>query len=128
MLWDELDKFELLLSCTCRKCECDVDKKHALRRETDRLLQFTWSAPRPLKFCELGPSITGPITHSESSSVASVTVRANMVDVGHDAYALSVTVCGTPLPKFVGKWIIDKGCSNHLMGDFNSLLVSGGSS
>ncbi|KAK9677747.1 hypothetical protein RND81_11G164400 [Saponaria officinalis] len=40
MLWDELDKHELLISYTCRKCECNVGKKHATRRDSDRLHQF----------------------------------------------------------------------------------------
>ncbi|KAK9714381.1 hypothetical protein RND81_06G090100 [Saponaria officinalis] len=36
MLWDELDKQEPLISCTCHKCECYV----ATRRGSDRLHQF----------------------------------------------------------------------------------------
>ncbi|KAL9236259.1 hypothetical protein vseg_010952 [Gypsophila vaccaria] len=40
MLWDDLDKYEPLIYCSCRKCECDVGKQHAARRETDRLHRF----------------------------------------------------------------------------------------
>ncbi|KAK9699375.1 hypothetical protein RND81_08G169900 [Saponaria officinalis] len=40
MLWDELDKHEPLISYTCRKCECNVGKQHATRRDSDRLHQF----------------------------------------------------------------------------------------
>lgn len=40
VLWDELDKHEPLISCECGKCVCNIGKKHADRREGDRLQQF----------------------------------------------------------------------------------------
>ncbi|KAL9241264.1 hypothetical protein vseg_015395 [Gypsophila vaccaria] len=40
MLWDELDKHEPLISCSCGKCECDVGKQHAARRDSDRVHRF----------------------------------------------------------------------------------------
>ncbi|KAK9682153.1 hypothetical protein RND81_10G054100 [Saponaria officinalis] len=39
-LWDELDKYKSLISCPYTKCECDVGKKHADRRDSNRLHQF----------------------------------------------------------------------------------------
>ncbi|XP_057550589.1 uncharacterized protein LOC130828642 [Amaranthus tricolor] len=40
VLWDELDKHEPLIVCTCGNCMCDVGKQHAARRDADRLQQF----------------------------------------------------------------------------------------
>ncbi|KAK9751103.1 hypothetical protein RND81_02G242200 [Saponaria officinalis] len=39
-LWDDFDKHEPLILCSCRKCECDIGKQHTTRRETDMLYQF----------------------------------------------------------------------------------------
>ncbi|KAK9725854.1 hypothetical protein RND81_05G173900 [Saponaria officinalis] len=40
VLWDELDKHEPLISCSCGKCTCGIGKQHVERRESDRLHQF----------------------------------------------------------------------------------------
>ncbi|XP_074301329.1 uncharacterized protein LOC141632709 [Silene latifolia] len=39
-LWDELDTFEPIITCQCRKCECNIGKQYAERRDFDRLHQF----------------------------------------------------------------------------------------
>ncbi|XP_074318937.1 uncharacterized protein LOC141655778 [Silene latifolia] len=39
-LWDELDKYEPIIKCKCQKCDCDVEKQHVARRDSERLHQF----------------------------------------------------------------------------------------
>ena len=40
VLWDDLAKYEPLISYKCGLCTCGVGKQHETRRENDRLQQF----------------------------------------------------------------------------------------
>ncbi|CAH9091038.1 unnamed protein product [Cuscuta europaea] len=40
MLWDDLNKYEPLIACTCSKCTCDVVGQHETRREKEHFHQF----------------------------------------------------------------------------------------
>ena len=43
VLWDDLAKYEPLISYKCGLCTCGVGKQHETRRENDRLQQFLLS-------------------------------------------------------------------------------------
>ncbi|CAH9145258.1 unnamed protein product [Cuscuta epithymum] len=40
VLWDELNNYEPLISCSCGKCTCNVKSLHEQRRESERFHQF----------------------------------------------------------------------------------------
>ncbi|CAH9096288.1 unnamed protein product [Cuscuta epithymum] len=40
VLWDELNNYEPLISCSCGKCTCKVNALHEQRRESERFHQF----------------------------------------------------------------------------------------
>ncbi|KAJ9549184.1 hypothetical protein OSB04_021727 [Centaurea solstitialis] len=40
VLWDELNNYEPILSCSCGKCTCNIGKSHEKRREDEQLHQF----------------------------------------------------------------------------------------
>ncbi|XP_074287747.1 uncharacterized protein LOC141612899 [Silene latifolia] len=53
MLWDELDKHEPIISCTCGKCECDIGKAYVSRRDTDRLHRFLLGLDRSSEYASI---------------------------------------------------------------------------
>jgi len=39
-IWDELEMYELILTCSCKACKCEISKKLQQRREDEHVHQF----------------------------------------------------------------------------------------